>query len=162
VVELRARSGITYTPTLLVAFGAALPIYRMHAQERPFDDAKLRRFFPLDELFQRTATRLLAFPEEDYNVRDVAAGANAVLAAGGRVALGGHGEMQGLQVHWEMRLFAEDGMKPHDFLRVATINGAEALGFAQDLGSVEAGKLADLVALDRNPLDDIRSTTSIR
>ena len=83
-----------------------------------------------------------------------------MLAAGGRVALGGHGEMQGLQVHWEMRLFAEDGMKPHDFLRVATINGAEALGFAQDLGSVEAGKLADLVALDRqsarrHPFHDI-------
>jgi CubicO group peptidase (beta-lactamase class C family) len=122
----------------------------------------LRRFFPLDELFQRTATRLLAFPEEDYNVRDVAAGANAVLAAGGRVALGGHGEMQGLQVHWEMRLFAEGGMKPHDILRVATVNGAEALGFGQDLGTLEAGKLADMVVLDRNPLDDIRATTSIR
>ena len=60
-VELIARSGTTSTPTLLVAFAAALPIYRMHALERPMDDPKLRRFFPPDELYQRTASRLLWF-----------------------------------------------------------------------------------------------------
>lgn len=162
VVQLFAQSGIVYTPTLLVSFGAALPIYKLHAEQRPFDDPKLRRFFPLDDLYQRTSTRLLAFPEEDYNYREVAAGANAILEAGGRVALGGHGEMQGLQVHWEMRLLSEGGMRPHDVLRVATKNGADAIGFGEDLGSLEAGKLADLIVLDRNPLDDLRATTSIR
>lgn len=162
VVELLARTGITYTPTLLVSFGGALPVYREHLQERPIDDARLRRFSPPDTLFDRTQTRLLAFPDEDYNYRDAGAGAAAVLRAGGHVALGGHGEIQGLQNHWEMRLLAQSGMPLHDVLRVATLEGARALGLEQDLGSIEPGKLADLIVLERSPLQDIRATTSIR
>jgi len=162
VVQLFARSGIAYTPTLLVSFGGALPIFRLLAQERPAAEAKLQRFFPRSELYQRTATRMLAFAPEDYNDAETSAGAAAVLRAGGHVALGGHGEMQGLQNHWEMRLLAQGGMPLHDVLRVATINGARALGLDTDLGSLEPGKLADLVVLDRDPLQDIRNTTAIR
>ncbi len=161
-VTLLARSGITYTPTLLVSFGGALPIYRLHATERPADDPRLQRFFPRSELFARTAQRLLAFADEDYNDRETAAGAAAVLRDGGKVALGGHGEMQGLQVHWEMRLLAQGGLTNHEVLQVATRNGAEALGISQDVGSLEPGKLADLLILERDPLADIRNTTSIR
>jgi imidazolonepropionase-like amidohydrolase len=161
VVQLIARTGIAYTPTVIVAFGGALSIYRLLAEERPHATPKVNRWYSDGELYQRSQTRLLAFPAEDYNDRDVAAGAAAILRAGGRVALGGHGEVQGLSNHWEMRLLAQGGLTPMEVLRIATLEGARALGLDADLGSIEAGKLADLVVLDRDPRADIRNTTAI-
>jgi imidazolonepropionase-like amidohydrolase len=55
-------------------------------------------------------------------------------------------------------MFAQGGMTPIEALRVATLNGAKYLGLDGDLGSLEVGKLADLVVLDRNPLTDITNT----
>jgi CubicO group peptidase (beta-lactamase class C family)/Tol biopolymer transport system component len=162
VVQLLAQSGIAYTPTLLVAFGGPFPIFQLLQNENPAADAKLRRWFPPDELYQRSATRQLWSRPEDSRAADQARDATAILRAGGLVALGGHGEMQGLQHHWEMRLLTDGGMTPHEALRVGTINSATAIGLDADLGSLEAGKLADLVILDQNPLDDIRATTAIR
>ena len=161
VVQLIARTGITYTPTVIVAFGGALSIYRLLAEERPHATPKVNRWYADGELYQRSQTRMLWFPPQDYNDRDVAAGAAAILRAGGRVALGGHGEVQGLSNHWEMRLLADGGMTPHEVLRVATIEGARGLRLEAELGSLEAGKMADLVVLDRDPLVDIRNATAI-
>ncbi len=162
VIELLARTGMTYTPTLVVSFGGALPIYRLMAEERPHTDPGIERWFAAGELYAKTSSRVLWFPPEAYNDRDTAAGAKAILEAGGRVALGGHGEVQGLSAHWEMGLLAGGGMSPHDVLRCATIFGAELLGLDGDLGSLEQGKLADLVVLERDPLADIEATRSIR
>ena len=78
------------------------------------------------------------------------------------MGLGGHGQLQGLGVHWELWNIASGGMANHDVLRVGTIFGAEAIGVGKDLGSLEVGKLADLQVLDRNPLENIRNTNSLR
>jgi imidazolonepropionase-like amidohydrolase len=161
LVQLFSKAGTTYTPTLLVAFGAALPIYRVLAEERPYDNPKIQYFFS-EDLFLSSAKRILWFADEDMNYKEAASGTNAMLKAGGRVALGGHGEMQGLSNHWEMKLMNDGGMLPHDILKVATRFGAETLGLEKELGSLEVSKLADLVILDKDPLENIRNTTTIK
>lgn len=160
LIQLFARSQTVYTPTLLVSFGAALPVYRMLAEERPYDDPRVNYFSP-DDVFQSAGKRILWFPDEDMNYRETGAGAGSVLKAGGHIALGGHGEMQGMSNHWEMKLLQDAGVPQHDILRIATLEGAHALGLTDDIGSLTPGKIADLVILEKDPLTDIRNTKSI-
>ena len=70
--------------------------------------------------------------------------------------------MMGLGAHWEMELFVQGGFTPMEALEIATINGFKHQGLDRELGSIEPGKLADLVILEKNPLDDIRNTRTIR
>lgn len=160
-VELAARSGITYTPTLLVNYGGPFAENYFYERFDIHENAKVRRFFPHEEIDVR-AERRAWFRDNQYVFDRIAKGAAAILRAGGRVGLGGHSQMEGLGVHWELQALASGGLTPHEVLRIGTINGAEAIGFGQDLGSLEPGKLADLVVLDRNPLEDIKNTEAIR
>jgi imidazolonepropionase-like amidohydrolase len=102
------------------------------------------------------------FRKDEYAHPAIAAEAAEIIRAGGHVGVGSHGQLQGLGYHWEMWALASGGMTPMEVLRCATAYGAEIIGFADDLGSLEPGKLADLVVLDKNPLDDIRNTNTVK
>jgi len=67
----------------------------------------------------------------------------------------------GFSLHQELELFVKAGLTPLEALQTATLNPAKFLGRTRDMGTVEEGKLADLVLLDANPLDDIRNTQKI-
>jgi len=87
---------------------------------------------------------------------------NDIVKAGGRIGVGSHGQLDGIGYHWELWSYAMGGMTPMDILRCATTFGAQAIGLQNDLGTVESGKLADLVIMDRNPLENIRNSNSVR
>jgi Tol biopolymer transport system component len=162
LITLTAESRITYTPTLLVAFGGPFSENFFYVHENPHDDMKLRRFTPHSAIDQRTRRRGQWFLDEEYVFEDHGAALKEVIEAGGRIGVGSHGQLQGLGYHWELWAVAAGGMSNHDALRTATILGAEGIGLDGDLGSLEPGKLADLIVLDANPLDDLRNTNTIR
>jgi hypothetical protein len=160
VVTLVAGSGTAYTPTLLVAYGGISGEKWFHQHFDIWKDDKLLRYVP-QEVVDTVGRIRLMVPEDDWHHVAVAASAKAVVDAGGRVCLGGHGQMQGLGPHWEMWAFVRGGMTPLQALRVATRAPAEALGLDRDLGSLEPGKLADFVVLDRDPLEKIENSDSV-
>jgi Tol biopolymer transport system component/imidazolonepropionase-like amidohydrolase len=161
-VQLFAQSGTTWTPTLLVQYGGPWAENWWYEHNDILSDPKLTRFTPFSELERRALRRAQWFRDSEYSFKLFAEQARKIVEAGGRVGLGGHGQLQGLGVHWELWTIASGGMSNADALRVGTIFGAESIGLQKHVGSVEAGKLADVLVLDANPLDDIRNTNTIR
>jgi hypothetical protein len=158
-VRLGQFSGLTYTPTLIVSYGGPSGRQYYLTTTNVDDEERLRTFTPHDELDKWKST---SFNREDQYVFPLhAEQLTKWVEAGGRVGLGSHGEVQGLGTHWELWMMASGGMDPHDALRAATIHSADAIGLAGDIGSLEAGKLADLLVLDENPIEDLHHTTSI-
>jgi len=161
VVELLKAVGTTYTPTLLVTYGGPWTENFFYTHEDVHDDAKLKRFTPHREVDQRVLQRPW-FHELRQAYKGHARFVADLVKAGGRAGVGSHGQLQGLGYHWELWAVQSGGLSEHEALRVATILGAEGIGLSGDAGSLAPGKLADLIVLDANPLDDIRNTNTIR
>jgi hypothetical protein len=160
LVQLLARSGTAYAPTFVAGYAKPGSMDYFYANQNVHEDPRANRFMPHDLLDRLTSIRVL-IPDDQYLFRTAARSAYAVYKAGGRVVSGGHGNHPGLGPHWEIWSFVEGGMPPADAIRVATLGGAEMLGIQADTGSVEAGKLADFIILNANPLENIRNTSNV-
>ncbi len=171
-VQLLARSQTVNSPTLIVSYGGPFGENYFYTNTDVHDDAKLRRFTPHEDIDAKTRRRGTGsggspgpggwFMKDEYVFPMHAKFAKDVVDAGGRVGIGSHGQLQGLGMHWEMWMMSTGGMTNLQVLQAATMSGAWAIGMERDLGSLEPGKLADLLVLDANPLDDIHNTNTIR
>jgi Tol biopolymer transport system component len=161
VDRLVAFTGVTYTPTLLVAYGGPWAENWFYSRENPHDSEKLQRFTPHQVLDEKTRRRGAGwFMDEEHVFEDQARELAEMVEAGGRAGIGGHGQLEGLGYHWELWAVASGGLSNHAALRTATLDGAEAIGLEEEIGSLEEGKLADLLILEGNPLEDLRATNS--
>lgn len=161
VVKTVADSKMAVTPTLLVSYGGPWAENYYYSRENVWNDKKLQYFTPYQELAQKSRRRPGWFMDEEHVFKKHAEFMKDLVEAGGLAGVGSHGQLQGLGFHWELWSVASGGMKNSDALRVATILGAEALGLDDDLGTLEKGKLADILIMDKNPLENIRNSNTL-
>ncbi len=161
VKSLWNKSTTSYTPTLIVSYGSQSGENYWYDRTNVWENERLLSNTPryiIDSRSRRRTTSEFA----DYGHIKVARAAKELSDGGTKINLGAHGQLQGLGAHWELWMFAQGGMSSLQAIRSATLNGAEHLGMAKEIGSLESGKLADMLILDANPLDDIRNTEKIK
>ncbi len=163
VQQLWGASKTGYTPTHIVNYGSVSGEYYFYQKSNVWEDEKLLTFTPRSVIDPRSRHRTM-IPDEEYEHGHIftAESSKLLTDAGVKVNLGAHGQLQGLGAHWELWMLSQGGMTNMEALRAATLNGAYYLGMEHAIGSLETGKLADLIVLDGNPLEDIRNTNTVR
>ena len=160
VLQFWRQTNVVYTPTLVVTYGGLTAEHYWYMRTNVWEHPILSNFVPPHILEPRSIRRIKGPDSEFYHI--IAAAAAKQLADEGVVTtIGAHGQREGLASHWEMWGFAQGGMSPYEALRSATTDPAKKLGMDGDIGSIEAGKLADLVILSSNPMDDIYQTDKV-
>jgi imidazolonepropionase-like amidohydrolase/Tol biopolymer transport system component len=160
VMQLWGHTAVGYTPTLGVAYGGLGGELYWYAHTQVWEEARLRRFVP-SFAFEPASRRRTTAADNDWNHINVATVAKQLQDAGVHVNIGAHGQREGLAAHWELWSLVQGGMTPMAALRAGTLAGAQYLGMDRHLGSLEVGKLADLMILDADPRTDIRVTSQV-
>ncbi|RRB07199.1 amidohydrolase family protein [Larkinella rosea] len=161
VVSLWSNSKTGYTPTLIVAFGSVSGEYYWYQKMNVWEQERLLRFTPRAVVDSRSRRRTM-LPDEEFGHIGNSQTAKQLADAGVSVHLGAHGQLQGLGAHWELWMLGQGGISNLQALKQATIIPARNLGLDREIGSLEVGKLADLLVLDKNPMQDLRNSEAIQ
>jgi imidazolonepropionase-like amidohydrolase/Tol biopolymer transport system component len=163
VLTLWGNSRSGYTPTLIVNYGGMSGEYYWYQKGNVWENERLLAFTPRGIIDSRSRHRVMV-PDAEYDNGHLLTSRDCkrLTDAGVKVNLGAHGQLQGLGAHWELWMLKQGGMTNLEALQAATINGAAYLGMDHQIGSLKAGKLADLVVLDKNPMEDIQHTSTVQ
>ncbi len=159
VIKFMAATEVAITPTLIVVYNGPSGETYFHRTERVWEDPKLLKFQTRDELLR--TRRPTFFRDDEQYAPKMAAELKPLYEAGISLQMGAHGQMSGLDAHWEMELYQMGGFTPEQVIEISTINGAKYHGFGDELGSIEVGKFADMVVLDANPLLDVENARAV-
>lgn len=160
VVQLWRGTKVSYTPTLTVNGGGFPGEGTWYHSADVWRHPILSKLVPASLLYYTAARRQLA-SEADNSFLAPSRSAGRLHENGVRVLVGSHGQREGLGFHWELWMLAKGGMSAHAVLKAATIDSAEHFGIEQDLGSLEVGKLADLVVFGSDPLTNILGSDDV-
>ena len=163
IVTLWSNSETGYTPTLIVNYGGMNGEYYYYERDNVWENEKLLKYTPRHIIDARSRHRTKV-PQEEYKNGHILVSETVTRLsdAGVKANLGAHGQLQGLGAHWELWMLKAGGMSTMEALKTATINPAEYIGMGDEIGSLKEGKLADLIVMDKNPLEDIENTNSVR
>jgi hypothetical protein len=161
LTQLWAATKFGYTPTFVVSYGGLMGEEFFYDRTEVWKNPRLLRFTPHEILDSRAIRRPTA-PDDQYNHFEVAKYAKTLNDKGVSVHIGAHGQREGLAPHWELWIMQQGGFTPWQALRSGTIQVATHLGMDKDIGSIEAGKLADLVVIDGDVLKDLRRSEFVQ